>query len=426
VAAAASRAAAEEEAAEAVVASAEHVQVAVVGGGQAGLSVARELTALGVEPVVLERGRIGQSWRGRWESFSLVTPNWSLQLPGFPYDGSSPDGFLPRDEIAAYLERYAADIGVPVREETEVLAIDAGDDFSVRTSTGDLRADAVVIASGAYQRPYRPAVAGSLPGSLLQIDAEGYRSEADLPAGRVLIVGSGQTGCQIAEELHEAGRDVVVACGKAPWLPRRIGDHDLVWWLVESRFLEQSVDALPSPSARLRSNVLSSGRGGGHDLHLRTLRDLGVTLTGHFLGADDHEARFAADLRESVAWGDAAYQELADLFRRVAQERGLAEPGLEQPPAIGGEGPERVDLRDFGAVVFTSGYRPDYGSWLSWPGAFDDLGFPIHQDGESTVVPGIFFAGVHFLRKRKSSLLLGVGEDAAIVARGVASRLVSL
>lgn len=398
--------------------SAEHVQVAVVGGGQAGLAAAHELTALGLEPVVLERGRVGQTWRDRWDSFCLVTPNWSLRLPGHPYDGPDPDEFLPRDGIVDYLERYTQ--GLEVREGVDVERVD---DLTLHTTAGEIKADAIVVATGAYQRPHRPAAAGTLPLSIRQLDLQDYRSEADLPGGRVLVVGSGQSGCQIAEELHEAGRDVVLACGKAPWLPRRIGDHDFVWWLVESGFLEAPVDSLPSPAAKLLSNPLATGHDGGHDLHLRTLRESGVTLTGHFLGADGHDARFAADLGDSVGWGDARYRELADLFRRTAQERGLGDPGLDEPPPFGEEGPERVDLRDFGAILFTSGFRPDYGSWLDWPGAFDSLGFPVHEDGESLTVPGVFFVGVHFLRKRKSALLMGVGEDAAVVAQRLAERL---
>jgi putative flavoprotein involved in K+ transport len=389
------------------------VQVAVVGAGQAGLAVARELAGLGLEPVVLERGRVGQTWRDRWESFCLVTPNWSVQLPGGAYDGPDPDGYMTRDELVSYFERYAED--VPVREGVDVLGIEA---LTLRTTAGEITADAVVIATGAYQRAHRPVAAASIPSSLLQVDVEGYRSEGDLPPGRVLIVGSGQTGCQLAEELHQAGRDVVVACGKAPWLPRRIGGHDLVWWLRESGFLDVPVESLPSPSARLGANVLATGHGGGHDLHLRTLRDDGVTLTGRLLGTDGHDALFAADLRESVAWGDDRYRELAARFREH-----VGDPGLEEPPPFGEEGPERIDLRDFGTVLFTGGFRPDYSSWLDWPGAFDDLGFPIHEQGESVVRPGVFFVGVHFLRTRKSALLSGVGEDAAVVARRVAAAL---
>ena len=401
----------------------EHVDVAVVGGGQAGLAVSTELAALGIEHVVLERGRVGQTWRERWDSFCLVTPNWSVQLPGFAYDGPDPDGYLGRDELVAYLERYAAAGGLPVQEDVDVHSIAATDGgFTLRTSAHELRADAVVIATGAYQRPHRPEAAATLPPDLLQIDVEGYRSEDALPPGSVLVVGSGQSGCQIAEELHEAGRDVVLACGKAPWWPRRIAGRDLLWWALETGFLDDAVESLPDPSARLAANVVTTGHGGGHDLHLRTLQAAGVTLTGRLLGAADREAHFAPDLAESVAWGDERYVQFSDLVRGLAAERGIDVSDLAEPEPFDGHGPDRIDLRSFGAVIFTSGFRPDYASWLPWPGAFDGRGFPIHEDGESRARPGIYFVGVHFLRKRKSSLLVGVGEDAAIVARRIADR----
>jgi putative flavoprotein involved in K+ transport len=395
----------------------ERVRVAIVGAGQAGLAVSHELRGRDVEHVVLERGRVGESWRRRWDSFSLVTPNWSVQLPGGAYEGPDPEGFMPRDEIVAHMERYAAD--APVREGIDVDSVEPGDGFVLRTSDGDLRADAVVVASGTYRRPHLPVAAASLPDGLTRLTADGYRSPDALPDGAVLVVGSGQTGCQIAEELHDAGREVVLACGRAPWLPRRLGGRDLVWWLNQSGFLDASVDTLPGPEARLFANVLATGRGGGHDLHLRVLRDLGVTLVGRFLGADDGHARFADDLGESVAWGDDRYRQLAVLFGELARERGL-DPPLDEPEPFDATAPDSVELGRLGAVVFTSGFRPDYASWLP-PAAFDELGFPLQRDGESTVVPGLYFVGVHFLRKRKSSLLIGVGEDAAIVAQRIAA-----
>jgi cation diffusion facilitator CzcD-associated flavoprotein CzcO len=401
----------------------EQVPVAVVGGGQAGLAVSRELTDLGVEHLVLERGRVGQTWRDRWDSFCLVTPNWSVQLPGFPYDGEEPDGFMPRDEIVAYFERYADACAVPLRAGVDVESVEAlGEGFRLRTSSEELRADQVVLATGAYQRPHRPEAARTLPDHVLQIDVEGYRCEEALPPGRVLVIGSGQSGCQIAEELNGAGRDVTLACGRAPWAPRRIGGRDLIWWAVETGFMDVEVEALPEPAARLAGNILATGHGGGHDLHLRTLRDAGVRLAGHFLGADGHTARFAPDLAASVAWGDERHAQFMGLVRALVQERSLAEPEIDEPATWDLNGPEELELRDFGCVIFTSGFRPDYRSWLPWPEAFDELGFPIHADGESSVVPGLHFVGVHFLRRRKSSLLLGVGEDAAIVARGIAAR----
>jgi putative flavoprotein involved in K+ transport len=399
----------------------ERVAAAVVGGGPAGLATSCELTGAGVEHLVLERSRLGQTWRDRWDSFCLVTPNWSVQLPGGGYAGTDPDGFMPRDEIVAYLERYAASFGAPVRENVEVRSLDSRPEsgFVLRTSAGDLRADTVVVATGAYQRPFRPAAADTLPVDLLQIDVDDYRNEQALPPGRILIVGSGQSGCQIAEELHEAGREVFLACGRAPWAPRRFGGRDLVWWLLETGFLDATVESLPAPAARLAANILATGHRGGHDLHLRTLLALGVVLTGHFLGAADRQARFAPDLGESVAWGDDRHGQLMELVRKLVAERGLEPPTIEQPEPFDAKAPERLDLSGFGVVIFAGGFRPDYRSWLPWPEAFDDLGFPIQRDGASTVVPGLYFVGVHFLRKRKSSLLIGVGEDAAVVARHI-------
>lgn len=401
---------------------ADRVETIVIGGGQAGLATSHELAAAGVDHLVLERGRIGETWRGRWDSFCLVTPNWTVRLPGHGYDGDDPDGFMPRDQIVGYLERYASSFGAPVREGIDVTALEPEDGgFLLRTSEGDLHARSVVVSTGAYQRPHRPAGASTLPADLLQLDLEDYRNPHELPPGKVLVVGSGQSGCQIAEELLEAGREVFLACGKAPWVPRRLGDRDILWWLMETGFLDQPVSALPSPMARLAANPQATGHGGGHDLNYRTLREEGITLLGHFLDADGRTARFAPDLGESVAWGDARYRELMADVPPLVRERGLPMPGIPEPGPFDDRASERVDLSGFGAVVFAGGFRPGYGGWVHVPGAFDDLGFPIHDDGESTVAPGLFFVGVHFLRTRKSSLLCGVGEDAEIVARRIAS-----
>ncbi|HKC89951.1 MAG TPA: NAD(P)-binding domain-containing protein, partial [Candidatus Limnocylindria bacterium] len=191
--------------------------VVVIGAGQAGLSVSHELSAAGVDHVVLERGRVGETWRGRWDTFCLVTPNWTVLLPGGAYAGEDPDGFMPRDAIVAHLESYARSFKAPVRERVAVTALHPIDDgFAVSTSEGELRSKTVVVTTGAYQKAHRPAAAESLPRGLYVIDAESYRNAEALPPGKVLIVGSGQTGCQIAEELHEAGRDVFLACGRAP------------------------------------------------------------------------------------------------------------------------------------------------------------------------------------------------------------------
>jgi putative flavoprotein involved in K+ transport len=398
----------------------ESVPVAIVGGGQAGLATSRELTKAGLEHVVLERGRVGETWRNRWDSFCLVTPNWTVQLPDGRYAGPEPDGFMPRDEFVSYLERYAAESGAPIREHVAVKSVQSlpGDGFVLRTSAGAIHANAVVLASGAYQRPHRPTAAQTLPAELAQIDADDYRHEQALPPGKVLIIGSGQSGRQIADELSEAGRDVVVACGRAPWAPRRFGGRDILWWAQETGFLDWRLDSLPALEARL-FGALVTGNGRGPDLHLRTLQARGVTLTGHFLRATDRKAIFAPDLDQSIAWGDERYLQFRGLVDNLVSTRGLQPPALDDPEPFTSSAPTSIDLADIGSVIFAAGFRPDYRSWLPWPDAFDTWGFPLTQDGASTVVPGLSFVGVHFLRKRKSSLLIGVGEDAAIVVRQI-------
>jgi putative flavoprotein involved in K+ transport len=351
-----------------------------------------------------------------------VTPNWSTRLPGRPYEGDDPDGYLPRDELVAYLERYAESFHAPVREGVDVRSVEPSDrGFVLRTSDGDLRASSVVLSIGTYRRPHRPPGASTLPADLPQIDVEAYRNPSALPAGAVLVVGSGQSGCQIAEELREAGREVLLACGKAPSLPRRLGERDIVWWAIETGFMDQAPDDLPDPRARLFANIQGTGHGGGHDLNYRTLRDQGVTLLGRFVGADERRATFAPDLGDSVAWSDARFREFMDLVRRLVTDRHVPMPDIPEPPPFDGTSPERVDLTGVGAVVFAGGFRPDYASLVQIPGAFDDLGFPVHVEGESAVLPGLHFVGTHFLRTRRSSLLCGVADDASLVAGRIAA-----
>jgi putative flavoprotein involved in K+ transport len=394
----------------------------VVGASQAGLAVSHELKRHGVDHLVLERGRIANGWHQRWDSFCLVTPNWNCMLPGFHYDGDDPDGFMPREDIVAYLRRYAASFDAPVREGVDVAtARKENGRFVVETSDGDYAAESLVLATGAFQRPHIPAGADALPDRLLKIDLSAYTNPAALPEGDVLIIGSGQSGCQLAEELHQAGRRVVLSCGRAPWFYRRAGGHDILWWLLESGFLDQTAGSLPK-EARLFSNPLVTGHDGGHDLNLRTLQAAGVTLVGRFLGADGETARFAGDLAASVQWGDERFAQLKALFLKTAAERGMPPFDAPDPAPFDGDAPEAIDLASFGTVLFTGGFRPDYTSWLPWADAFDDEGFPLQSDGASTVVPGLSFIGVHFLRKRKSSILCGVGEDATVVADAIAAR----
>ena len=387
----------------------------VIGAGQAGLAVSRGLTELGVEHVVLERARVGQAWRDRWDSFTLVTPNWTLDLPGSPYAGDDPEGHVARDEIVAYLENYAA--GAPIREGVRVEALGAGPagGFRLTTSDGEMDASTVVVCTGAYQRLYRPAAVSGMPPGVLVMDATDYCNPDALPDGQVLVIGSGQTGCQLAEELHLAGRDVFLACGRAPWAPRRLDGLDVITWLVRTSFYDQTLAELPSPTARLAANVQTTGAGGGRDLHYRTLRALGVTLLGRLAGVDGNRANFTDDLGASVAFGDARWADLCRLMKAQLPGRGYPIPELPAPAPFSYDPVRELDLRSVGTVIVTSGFRPDY-TWIDLP-IGDAMGFPITVDGASTVVPGLYFCGVHFLRTRRSSLLFGVGDDASIIAR---------
>lgn len=195
---------------------------------------------------------------------------------------------MARDQLVAYLERYTSSCQAPVHEGAAVTSLtrEPAGGFRLETSAGPLAARTVVVCTGAYQRPHRPAGAAALPARLLQIDADAYRNPAQLPAGAVLVIGSGQSGCQIAEELRDAGRDVFLACGRAGSAPRRIAEHELFWWLLETGDLADPLSSLPSPAARLGANLQMTGRGGGHDLHYRTLQRAGVTLLGRLRGCD--------------------------------------------------------------------------------------------------------------------------------------------
>lgn len=404
---------------------AETVNVAIVGAGQAGLSLSYELTHAAIEHVVLERGSVGESWLRRWDSFRLVVPNWTVHLPGARYDGDDPDGFMPKAEIVSYLSGYARSFSAPIRTGVEVTAIEPLDDgtFQVRTSGAEIQAREVVLASGGYQRAYLPAAARQMPvDSVVTIDAGGYTNPDALPEGDVLIVGSGQTGCQLAEECFEAGRNVYLACGRAPWVPRRIEGRDAMSWVLDTDFFEARLVDLPSPSARFLSNPQFTGHGGGHDLNYRTLQALGVELVGRFAGVEDGRVHFADDLPASVAFGDARYADIRRLIAASCATRSVPAPALPDPPAFEATPPDSLDLAHLGAVIFTTGFRPHYTSWVAAANAFDEAGFPIQVDGSSTVVPGLHYMGVHFQRKRKSATLFGVAEDAEVLAERMTSR----
>ena len=275
----------------------------------------------------------------------------------------------------------------------------------------------MVVCTGAYQRPHPSAVATTFPATCSSSTPRGIDRPEDLPPGDVLVIGSGQTGAQLAEELYRSGRGVTLACGRAPWVPRRLGGLDIVTWLHRSGFFDQPRSALAGPADRLVANFQATGAGGGRDLHFRTLQALGVRLAGRLIGVSGHRAAFADDLAASVAFGDARYAAVRTLLTQQLE----AVPDLPEPPPFRADAVPEVDLRGFGSVIITSGFRPDYTRWIEFP-VFDDLGFPVVDAGLRTQVAGLFFCGVHFLRNRRSSLLFGVGDDAALVAEAIAAR----
>jgi putative flavoprotein involved in K+ transport len=395
----------------------ERVRTVVIGAGQAGLAASYHLTQRGHEHVVLERGRVGETWQAqRWDGFVLNTPNWAQQLPGFVYDGPEPDGFAPLAEVIAYLDDYARSFDAPVRSGVEVTGVRRRDErFLAETSAGTFETDNIVVAAGAYQRRTPTHLAQRVAAAVFQLHTSEYRRPEQLPQGAVLVVGSGQSGCQIAEELLAVGRRVYLSVGRCPWLPRRYRGRELVHWLIETGLADDTVDSLPSPSARLACNPPVSGNDGGHDCNPRTLARLGAILVGRVEAIDDGVVRMGDGLEESLRNGD---EFLSNFERRVDEY--VAAAGLDVAEATPTEpnppvsSPSELDLHDadVGTILWANGFRPDH-SWIDGVET-DEQGWPLHERGVSPV-PGLFFVGLHWLHKRKSSLFLGVGEDAAHV-----------
>jgi putative flavoprotein involved in K+ transport len=399
----------------------ESVKVAVIGAGQAGLATSWYLTQAGVEHVVLDSAQVAETWRSRrWDSFCLVTPNWGVRLPGAVYSGPDPDGFMSRNELIQYFETWASSFKAPVQVRSHVsrLEADPSGRFVLSLPSGELLAGTVVVASGAYQRAHLPPGADSLPKTLHHVLAEDYRNPDALPPGNVLIIGSGQTGCQLAEELHGAGRRVFLACGRCTWFPRRVEGRDIIHWAIESGFMDRTPEMLPSPAARLLGNPQTTGHGGGHDLNYRTLHAMGVELLGRYIGSDGSKIHFADDLGDSVDFGDFLFGFFKRWVENYCSTQSIPAPPLMVPEPMRIATRTELDSTHEGItnVIWTSGYRPDY-EWVKFP-IFDDMGFPIQRDG-STQIPGLYFMGVHWMRKGKSAILHGVGEDAEIVARDI-------
>ena len=395
-----------------------------MGGGQAALALSYHLRAAGREHVLLERGRVAERWRSeRWDSLVFQFPNWTMELPGQRYAGDDPEGFAPRDEVVAFLERYAQDIRAPLRTGVCVTRVETrrgGPGFLVRTTAHDgpreIRAVNVVMATGPYQRPALPLAAAELPADILQVHSSTYRNPGQLPAGGVLVIGSGASGCQIAEDLLAGGRPVFLSVGRHRRIPRRYRGRDIFWWLGVLGRLDQTVDE--NPRGRHAPNPLVTGAGGGPDIDLRDYAAQGVTLLGHVVAARGARLALRDDIAACVAEGDLAFDQLTraiDDHLARSSERVPAEVASASRGPVPAS-PFDLDLRAAGitSVVWATGFAWDFG-WIACPAIFDTDGRPIQRRG-ATPVPGLFFLGLPWLHTLTSSVLCGVGADAAHVA----------
>lgn len=405
------------------------IDTVVLGGGQAGLAVSYYLTAEKRPHVVLEQDRVASTWRNkRWDSFTLVTPNWMNQLPGFPYAGSDPDGFLTREAMVAYLDDYARSFGAPVQAGVKATRVaGSGDGFVVDTTQGSWKARNVIVATGYFTHERIPAFASAIPKSVTQIVSGAYRNPDSVPQGAVLVVGSGQTGCQIAEELQQAGRKVFLSVGSAGRQPRRYRGKDMCWWVAKSGLYGRTFQDPANPVERYRANPMCSGKNGGHALNLEKFAAEGMTLLGQANDVRGGTLLFAPGVRDSVAKADQFSKGLMKLVDGFVEKAGLPiEPPNAQntddgtpPRAVTIEEIREVDLAASGitTIIWATGYTCDFG-WIEFP-VYDERGYPRQERGV-TPVPGLYFCGLHWLHCLKSGLIFGVGEDAQHVVQHLA------
>jgi putative flavoprotein involved in K+ transport len=406
------------------------VDTLIIGAGQAGLATSYWLTEAGVEHLLLERrSQLGGAWHDRWDSFHLVAPNFVLRLPGMHYDGPDPDGFMGRDEVLRYVQDYAAHIRAPVKLGTSVKRLRASNRrFEAETEGTTFFARNVVLATGAYQRPKIPAASARLARHVQQLHSHDYRRPDQINGRAVLVVGTGQSGTQIAEELHAAGREVHLAVSMCPAAPRRYRGRDTIWWLLNC-FLHghdvgiafPTVADLPSPAARFDCDPHLSGKDGGHEISLRQFARRGMQLYGKLESASDSMVRFSDDLAERLAFAESAFdREFRPMFDAYIAAAGIDAPPDDRPP-YDEFMPSTVttldlDAAGIGTVLWATGYQLDFG-WVELP-VFDEWGYPRHLRGVTTF-PGLYAIGLRWLHSEPSSVFAGVGLDAAHIVEHI-------
>lgn len=409
----------------------------VIGAGQAGLGTSYFLRQFGLDHVVLERDRVAASWRTqRWDSFAVNTPNALNALPGDRATGPRADGFYTRDELVESFARYARRFALPLREGAEVVAVEADPAAGFRVTARDraggaetLRARSVVVASGIMNRVKIPELAAALPDSVLQLHTAQYRNPAQLAPGAVLVVGSGQSGVQITEELLAAGRRVYLATSRVGRCPRRYRGRDLDEWMWDSGFFDLPRGEIADPGVFARAQPQVSGVGRyGHSLSLQSLARDGAVLLGRLVEVAGATLRFDDSLKDNIRFADADSAEAKAVADRYIAALGIAAPPPEDDPADRPwddvervAAPRELDLAaaGIGTVIWCTGFAADF-SWLRLP-VLDAEGRPRH-DGGVAPVPGVYFVGFPWLRRRKSGIICGVEDDAAFVAGQVARR----
>lgn len=395
------------------------IPTVVIGAGHAGLAVSHLLSEEGVEHVVLERGEVANTWRNeRWDSLRLLTPNWQARLPGHAYKGDDPDGFLTMPEVVEFIDEYARIMDTPVQSRTAVESVrHDGERFQIFTNQGTWDTASVVMATGGFNLPNVPAVAGDLPEGIESVTALDYKRPGQLPGGGVLVVGASATGIQIASELQRSGREVTVAVGEHVRLPRTYRGKDIQWWMERVGRLDERYDEVDDiVRARHVASPQLVGTPDRSTLDLNTLTSRGARIVGRLSGARDGSAIFSGSLRNVCSLADLKQVRMLDEIDEWATENDLDDevgPAERFPDTVIADDPAlSIDLEKAGieTVFWATGYRPDY-SWLDID-ILDRKGEIKHDGGIVREIPGLYRIGLNFLRRRKSSFIHGAEDDA--------------
>lgn len=403
-----------------------HYGAVVVGGGQAGLSASHYLKQRGIDHVVFEKKTVAHKWKDeRWDAFCLVTPNWQCQLPDHPYDGTDLHGFMVKDEILAYVDRFVKKVDAPVFEGTSVTSLEkTGAVFSIDTSAGSVTADSVILATSLYSQPFVPRAAERLPDHITQIHTADYRNPEQLPEGSVIVVGSGQSGCQIAEDLHLAGRKVHMVTGNAPRCARFYRGRDVVDWLADIGQYDITIAHDGMSKKKHDTNHYLTGRDGGRDIDLRKFALEGMALYGRMAGVAAGKMLFEPNLKSNLDGADRVYNGINALIDRHIAEKGIDAPeGAPYVPLWQPEGETielDLDAQGITGVVWATGFTPDW-SYVGLP-IFDGTGYPIQRRGV-TGIEGVYVLGLPWLWTWGSGRFLAVGKDADYVVDHLATRL---